>query len=372
MEVHNGRFSAISIVTLFFRLLLADWGFGVVRFLIEKKHIGGKQMIRKIRKILYATDLSPKSVKAFAFTVDLARLHNAGIVVLHAVEPLPGIASMGSDPKSEKEYYSDVRELSEGQIRARIESECQRIEERAGLPCISLVSKVMTPVGSPAEEILVNADEEECDMIVMGTRGKDSVKDAFLGSTAQVVLQKTRKPVLVVPLPADQGSALQGKTILVVDDEPDVRELLKEEILEAAPDCTVNTAGSYEEGVELLTRCAYDLAILDIMGVRGFDLLEMAVKRPQPIPVVILTAQAHSAESFKKAVRLGARAYFPKSKLGDMVRHLEDVVTYEYGAAWKRLLKEIEGHLRKGWGPYWRQPDETFWKDFDTKINSGE
>jgi nucleotide-binding universal stress UspA family protein/CheY-like chemotaxis protein len=327
-------------------------------------------MIGKIRKILYATDFTTKSINAFPFAVDFARLHNAKIVILHAIEPLPGIVTMHSDLKSEKAYYRHVRESSEEKIRARIESECQKLEELTGSPCTSLISNVLTPVGKPVEEILANADREECDMIVMGTRGKDSLKDTILGSVAQLVLQKTRKPVLVVPLPVEQESVLQGKTILVVDDEPDVREVIEEEILEAAPNCTVDTVGSYEEAAELLTSHNYDLAILDVMGVRGFDLLKIAVDRPHPIPVVILTAQAHSAESLKKSIEMGARAYLPKEKLGDIVRHLEDVMTYEYGPAWKRLLKEITGHLYKGWGPYWRQPDEAFWKEFDRKIDS--
>jgi len=167
-----------------------------------------------------------------------------------------------------------------------------------------------------------------------------------------------------------QGSALQGKTILIVDDERDVREVLKEEILEAVPDCIVNTAESYEEAVKLLASYTYDLAILDLMGVRGFDLLKMAVNRPYPLPVVILTAHMHSPESLRRSIELGARAYLPKDVLGDVVRHLEDIMTYEYGPAWKRILKQLEGHFRKGWGAYWRQPDEAFWREFERKLDS--
>jgi CheY-like chemotaxis protein len=167
-----------------------------------------------------------------------------------------------------------------------------------------------------------------------------------------------------------QGSALQGKTILIVDDEPDVREVLKEEILEAVPDCIVNMAGSYEEAIELLASYTYDLAILDLMGVRGFDLLKIAVNRPHPLPVVILTAHMHSPESLKRSIELGARAYLPKSKLAEIVSFLEDVMTYEYGRVWNRVLRQIEGFFNEDWGPYWRQPDETFWKEFEKKIDS--
>ena len=163
-------------------------------------------------------------------------------------------------------------------------------------------------------------------------------------------------------------SVLNNKRILAVDDEPDILEVLKEEIETAAPTCSLDTASSYEKAVELLTSWTYDLVILDIMGVRGFDLLQLAVKRPYPIPVVMLTAHALSPESLRKSIELGARAYLPKDRLGALVPFLEDVLTYEYGAVWRRALKQIEGLFGKSVGPYWRKPDETFWKEFEEKI----
>ena len=77
-----------------------------------------------------------------------------------------------------------------------------------------------------------------------------------------------------------------------MDDEPDVLAVIEEEILEACPDCKLDKASSYEEAVELMISWTYDLVILDIMGVRGFDLLELAVNRK--FPVAMLTAHALS------------------------------------------------------------------------------
>jgi CheY-like chemotaxis protein len=165
-------------------------------------------------------------------------------------------------------------------------------------------------------------------------------------------------------------SILNNKRILAVDDEPDILEVLKEEILSAAPNCDIDTATSYEKAVELLTSWSYDLVILDIMGVRGFDLLQMTASRPNPVPTVMLTAYAFSPESFKQSVELGARAYLPKERLGSIVPFLEDVMKYEYGHAWKRTLKVLEGLFAKQWGPYWRSPDSAFWEEFEKKITS--
>ena len=74
-------------------------------------------------------------------------------------------------------------------------------------------------------------------------------------------------------------SILKGKMILAVDDEPDVLTLLEEEIKEACPDCFFDKVTTYKEAVERLASWTYDLVILDIMGVRGFDLLKNAVVR---------------------------------------------------------------------------------------------
>jgi hypothetical protein len=82
----------------------------------------------------------------------------------------------------------------------------------------------------------------------------------------------------------------------------------------------------------------------------------------------MLTAHAFSPESLRKSIELGARAYLPKERLGAVVPFLEDVLTYEYGPTWRRVLKEIEGVFAKGWGPYWRTPDSAFWEDFEKKI----
>jgi len=93
------------------------------------------------------------------------------------------------------------------------------------------------------------------------------------------------------------SSILDNKRIIAVDDEPDVLEVLKEEILIASPGCLLETATSFEEASELLISWSYDLAILDIMGVRGFDLLQKCTQREYPIPTVMLTAHAFSPES---------------------------------------------------------------------------
>jgi CheY-like chemotaxis protein len=134
-------------------------------------------------------------------------------------------------------------------------------------------------------------------------------------------------------------SILDGKKVLAVDDEPDVLTVLEEEIKSACPNCVFEKAATYEEAARKLDSIYYDVVVLDIMGVRGFDLLELAVKKH--LRVAMLTAHALNPEALKRSHDMGARAYLPKEKLGDIVPFLEDVLSYEFEPGWKRLFVKL-------------------------------
>ena len=161
-------------------------------------------------------------------------------------------------------------------------------------------------------------------------------------------------------------SILNEKMILAVDDEPDVLTVLEEEIRDAAPRCRFDKATSYQEAIERMMSLTYDVVILDIMGVRGFDLLEMAVSRN--FPVAMLTAHALTPEALKRSFEMKARAYLPKENLGGIVPFLEDVLKYEYLPGWKLLFEKLKGFFTGRWGENWQKPDEKFWKEFEEKM----
>ncbi len=162
-------------------------------------------------------------------------------------------------------------------------------------------------------------------------------------------------------------SLLDGKLILAVDDEPDVLAILNDEIKDSCPNCRFDTANTYEDAVAKMISYTYDLVILDIMGVRGFDLLDLAVMRK--LPVVMLTAHALTPEALKRSYESGARAYLPKEKIGEIVPFLEDVLRYENLPGWRRLLEKMEGFFTERWGQQWKKPEEKFWKDFEEKTS---
>jgi nucleotide-binding universal stress UspA family protein len=172
------------------------------------------KMIPQIKKILYATDLTKNSTYAFHYAIDLARKHDAKIIIIHCVDSVsPSIYGEGITEdvfrllqrNKEREKEQDTAEINQ-----LLQQFCQNIESQIGPPCVNLVSETVVKEGHPAEEILNTADTMECDVIVLGTHGKGWLKHAFLGSVASSVLERTRKPVFIIPLPSEKGSIKIG------------------------------------------------------------------------------------------------------------------------------------------------------------------
>jgi CheY-like chemotaxis protein len=147
-------------------------------------------------------------------------------------------------------------------------------------------------------------------------------------------------------------SILNHKRFLVVDDEPDILDVIVEEILQFCPDSRVDKALDYEEAAAALKSKDYDLVVLDIMGVRGFELLEIAVTRK--FGVAMLTAHSLNPEALKKSHDMGARAYLPKDRLGDLVPFLEEIWLNDYKTGWKRILNKLEKYYDEVFEPDWR------------------
>lgn len=163
-------------------------------------------MVPDIKKILYATDISQNSSSlVFSYAVDMARKHNASMVIVHAVEPVHHVSYAGASVAAMmKTAQKQERETSLEELNARIQAFCKKAECQMGVSCNELVSKILIPVGNPVEEILKAVDAERCDAIVMGTHRKGFLTKAFLGSVARSVLERSRIPVFIVPLPSEE------------------------------------------------------------------------------------------------------------------------------------------------------------------------
>jgi nucleotide-binding universal stress UspA family protein len=159
-------------------------------------------MIPQVKKILYATDLSKNSEYAFYYAVDMAKRHDAEIVIVHAVEPIRESAYGSLTDKLEHDQQKASLEV----IRNRLQKFCEKVEEKNSLACVHLVTKIVVEVGYPAEEVLKAADGEGCDVIVLGSHGKGFLQHAFVGCVTRSVLERTRKPVFTIPLPSERTS----------------------------------------------------------------------------------------------------------------------------------------------------------------------
>ncbi len=159
----------------------------------------------------------------------------------------------------------------------------------------------------------------------------------------------------------DPHKILTGKRLLVVDDEEDILQLLTD-LLDM---CKIDTASSFEQAKELLENSYYDLAVLDIMGVKGYDLLKIA--NDKGVPALMLTAHALSKEDLKKSAEEGASFYAPKDEINKIDVFAADVLEAKEKNknVWAKWYDRLAGFCDKRFGPNWREQDREFW---DTLI----
>jgi CheY-like chemotaxis protein len=150
---------------------------------------------------------------------------------------------------------------------------------------------------------------------------------------------------------------IRGKYVLIVDDEKDVLDTLTE-LLDM---CRLDTALSFEEAKKQLEQNPYDLAILDIMGVNGYELLKIASSRK--IPALMLTAHALSSDNLKRSAEEGAAYYAPKDKIEDISIFMADVFESidEGKSPWEKLIDRLGGFYDKRFqGTEWREQEKEY------------
>ena len=155
----------------------------------------------------------------------------------------------------------------------------------------------------------------------------------------------------------DTKELLKGKRILAVDDEEDVLASLTD-ILSM---CKVDTASSFEDAKRLLETRFYHVAILDIMGVNGYELLKIATMKN--IPALMLTAHALSKQDLKKSFEEGAWYYVPKDEIGNIDVFIVDILEAKEKKQNVRVkwYERLGPYCNKRFGPDWKDDDPKFW-----------
>lgn len=138
-----------------------------------------------IRRILHPTDFSDHSQAAFTLACALARDFSAEMVICHVFPPpvAPVVDGM----------VVDIPRLDLDPTRARLE------RMTADDPNVRVIHKLV--IGEAAEEILRTAEEDQVDLIVMGTHGRGGLSRLLMGSVAEAVMRKAVCPVLTVRSP---------------------------------------------------------------------------------------------------------------------------------------------------------------------------
>ena len=159
---------------------------------------------------------------------------------------------------------------------------------------------------------------------------------------------------------------LNGKRILIVDDEPDVLETL----VELLDTCLIDSAPDFDTAKKFLTKNSYDAAILDIMGVRGYDILELAKERN--VPALMLTANAVSPDNLVRSIKGGAWCYLPKGHMSEIPLYLADILKQKESGKGKQgdWFERLEPYFDKKFGEGWKDKDKEFWEVFEQKYSA--
>lgn len=161
-------------------------------------------------------------------------------------------------------------------------------------------------------------------------------------------------------------SILTGKKVLIVDDEADVRETVSELLYM----CDNDLAANFEAARKLMDENQYDLAILDIMGVRGYELLELAQEKG--IPAMMFTAHALNVRAFEKSMKGGASAYIPKEEMTDIASYAAELLEARAKGIKRpgNWFSRLESFFKRQFGSDWlveyqKARDKYPWLDFD-------
>jgi nucleotide-binding universal stress UspA family protein len=141
------------------------------------------------KRILFPTDLEEGSAKTVSYAADLAKKYGARLYLIHVIHEVTKSSGMYVPHATFDELYKNM------EIEAAKEIKSIYIEELRGFKDVSYTVKR----GIPYEEIIRFAEENNIDLIVMGTHGRKGLDRILFGSTCDKVSKSGVCPVLVIP-----------------------------------------------------------------------------------------------------------------------------------------------------------------------------
>ncbi len=171
-------------------------------------------MATEIKKILFPTDLSKHARYAFQFAASLADRYGATIAILHVMEELPTtveaqLAGFMGDKKWQelkKKQEEEAREVLIGKkrdgmmIRQALQNFCQDMKDDDP-ECNFTADEIVVKSGNVVQEIVEQAENVNADLIVMAYYARNMIAEAMVGGVTRRVLRRSKRPVLLVPMP---------------------------------------------------------------------------------------------------------------------------------------------------------------------------
>lgn len=144
----------------------------------------------EIKRILFPTDLSEGSTNAIPYVVDLTKHYGARLFIFHVLYDIARVTGWYVPHMSMDELYQDMEKNAQKEVERCCKEELRGYRE--------IEYRIMK--GVPHEEILKFADEQQIDLIIMGTHSRKGIDRVIFGSTAERVVKNARCPVLTVGL----------------------------------------------------------------------------------------------------------------------------------------------------------------------------
>jgi len=285
--------------------------------------------IKMYKNILLPLDCSKLAEESLSTAVNLAKIFGSKISLIHSAETF---SLLKDDRETESKILKHQLEKYLNQIKDDIENQ-------------GIATNVVLKIGQSVNhglEICDYARHSDVDLIIMSTHSAGGIASWAIGSVSDKVIRHSPKPVLL--LRASTLSPLSDKAILLVDDEPDILDTVEEEL----EMCQIYKASDYDTAKRYLESQAFDIVVLDIMGVRGFDLLKESVSRG--FPTIMFTAHALTPEALERSMELGAVSFLPKEKITEIVSFLEDVIGGGGRPVWKRLFHRLGYYFESVFG----------------------
>lgn len=142
----------------------------------------------RLRRVVYASDFSTASRRAFATALNLAKTNRAALTVVHVLLPIMMVSDMTVSPSVWEEIRRGTRRWAEQHL--------SRLATKAKIAGVRATARLLE--GDPAEQIVRAAHAAHADVIVVGTHGRKGVPRFFIGSVAERVVRSASCPVMTV------------------------------------------------------------------------------------------------------------------------------------------------------------------------------